>query len=220
MPDERDKGATSIYRMTRSGGFDGRVMPIWHDVTAFAGKMGLLERYREKKKIRSIVDQVNRTLESHGTDPGDWHRGEGEVVVHLHVERIGLLEELRQFVREEMPARAREMAHLMSSREKGALFIPVEFARPMLVRTGAQDIPVGSTPALLRELDMIGAVLDAEGVLALPEEAKRVVADKAAVEKFESRATYDPLFWKKFAHMIYRKLAKASRAHRLPIVLS
>lgn len=215
------KNATSIFRMTRSSGFDGRVMPIWHDLRVFRRKMGLLERLREKSRLRRLVQAINAALAARGSDSLQWDREDGDCVCHLHVERVGLLEDLRRFAHEGLPSgKARHLPHLLSGRDKHALYLPADFPTPFLVHDGTQDIPVGSAPNLLAELATLDKFLHVESELTLPAEANRVVASQEVVQKFDSKAMYDPLFWAKFGYLVLKKLATSAVEHRLPAILS
>ena len=88
---EKTKQDSAIYRIDRGVGFNARVEPFWYTFQRLAPRLGYLERWREKRRLRKVLVGIEEGLQAQGTDLPDWEGQEGGCVCNLRVAKGGLV---------------------------------------------------------------------------------------------------------------------------------
>lgn len=221
-PAPRRLGDTTL-RIQTGLGFNARVEPIWYTYSRLEPRLGFFERWREKRRTRRLVAEVNHTLRKAGVDPAGWDDRPGGCVCNLRVARQGMVAELKRFVRDALGApAARELAHLQALRDSACVLLPVEFPSPFTTSPlGGEDaVPVASAARVKEELGKVDAELRITATFAIKKMVDFLDAAEKDISAWESRYADIENFWAKFAFVLLRKLTDVSVEKRLPVILA
>lgn len=211
---------STIYRLAKGTGFNARVEPITHNVTRLRKELGWIQYMKERSRVKKLVSRINDHLKSTGIDPGGWDTSQGKCIVNLRVEKLGVLEDLRGFVREDDGGLARRCGHLLNGRERNAYAIPVDFEQPFLLDQDGDRVPVGSSIRLKAELEGIEKTLHVADSLSPDKMVSFLHASETDISRYESKVLTDPLFWTKFGFVLLSKLVRSSVESGLPITFA
>ena len=212
---------STIYRLARGTGFNARVEPIWHNVTRLRRSLGIIQYMRERVRVKRLVSKVNGQLKAWGLDPGGWDTPQGRCVVNLRIEKFGVLEDLRSFVRQDAGGGLAERSpHLLNHRERNAYYVPLDFDRPFLLGREPDAIPIGSSIRLRKELQEIEEVLHVKDSLSADKMVDYLHASQSDITRYESEMLTDPMFWTKFGCVLLTKVARTSAETGLPVVFA
>ncbi len=206
------KGAVTARASTAVIGFEGRVEPMWLAFAERRAAMGFLERWREKRRLGRIVAAIGRAAAA----PGGWDRKPGGCACNLKVARLGLIKELKNFVKGAVDA-----PHLQALRDRPCYLAPFDFAEPLRVDPGGGEeaIPVSSAPRVRAELAAVNERLRIDETFAIKKMVDFLDATERDIEVYEKRLGTADGFWAKFAYVLLRKLADVSAEKNLPAIL-
>jgi hypothetical protein len=185
--------------------------------------MGFFERWREKRRLRRVADAINAALAAAGAAPEGWEERSGGCVCNLRVARMGLVTELKSYLKGAVDTESlRAWSHLQALRDGGCYIVPHDLARPVAVSptSGEDTVAVASAVRLLGELDAVDDRLRIKESFALKKMVDYLDATESDIAAYESRFGTTEGFWAKFAFVLVRKLAEASLKHKLPAILS
>lgn len=223
MADSKDKKDSALYRIDSKVGFNARVEPFWHTFRRLGPKMGFLARMKEKRRLKVLSSEILDGLRRHSIDPGDWMEQEGDCACNLRVAKIGLAEDLRTFVREQVPRKiASNWKTLMVQRESDAVIVPVAFSTPFKIGASGREILVTSAPRLRDNLEELNDRLGIEDSFDLAK-ISRVDFFEAGTKEiavYESRYSMMEDFWGQFSYVLYRKLSEKSVESGFPILFA
>ncbi len=214
---------SALYRIAGDVGFNARVEPIWYTFARLAPRMGILERWRQKRRVRRLVAVLDAGLRAQGVDPGGWDRREGGCLCNLRVAKMGLVGEFKAYLRSAVDSDAvRGWPHVMALRDRACYMLPHDFKAPLTVSPwrGEEAMPVSSAPAALRELEEINPRLRVDETFALRRMVDFLDASERDIQAYESRYGADEGFWPRFAFVLIRKLAGVSAERGLPAILA
>ena len=184
--------------------------------------MKFLERRRARRRIEGIVRSANDWLSATRVDPGNWHREEGERVVHLRVARMGLVRLLQRYIKNATePGTLDACPHLAALRDRDCLILPPDFRLPFPLSPGRKERPlwVLSAPRLRAELTRLKDVLRVGDSPGLPGQADFVDAKEEEIRAHEARRGSDDEFWARFTAALLVKAVDRSVSHDLPAIV-
>lgn len=212
---------STIYRLAKGTGFNARVEPIWHNLSRIRKTIGWIQYVRDKSKLKKLIGRVSEHFKEINVAADGWDTTQGKCVVNLRVEKLGVLEDLRTFVKQDSSGRlAAKAGHLLNHRERNAYYLPVDFEKPFVVDQDGDKIPFGSSVRLRQELEAIDQVLCSSDSLAADKMVNYLHASETDISRFESKVLMDPLFWTKFGYVLLMKLARSSAESGLPIIFA
>lgn len=204
-----------------SAGFRAVVEPILLSVSKNEAGFNFFDRLKAKWKLKSLIERINDGLLSQNVSPNGWDKIEGDTQCRLRVAKIGLLQELREYVQREFSgSEPSKFPHFMQHRDWHSYYIPVDFPRPFSVRGDGkgQVIPIGSSLRLQKELAEVNKILKLDRGM----DANKMVAyldvSERDIFKYETTSEYTPDFWLRFGFVILKKLCDTSVQHRMPII--
>lgn len=217
---------SAIYRIDRGVGFNARVEPFWYTFERLSPRLGLLERWREKRRLRKVVVEMDEELVSQGGEGLDWDAQTGGCVCNLRVAKGGLVWELQNSLRSfgAVLSKEKKWAHLNAHQDQTFYLLPVDFEEPFELEMIANGKPigVGSAVQLARELDEVDAILRVEEKFALArlKNVDFLDANERDISMYESRLAFSDQFWPMFAYVMLRKLADTGIEKKLPVIFA
>ncbi len=199
-------------------GFDARVEPFWLSYAERRPAMGLLERWRERRRLDRIAGGIGRA----GSAPKGWDRRPGSCACNLKVARMGLIKEFKNFVQGGVdPAALRDWPHYQVLRDRPCYLAPFDFDPPVRVEPGGgeEPIPVASAFRVREELAAIDARLKIGETFAIKRMVDFLDATERDIGVYERKFGTSEGFWAKFAYVLLRKVADASAEKVLPAIL-
>ncbi len=218
-----DKPDTTVFRIARDVGFNARVEPIWFTFTRLSARMGFLERWKEKRRTQKRIAAVNGALRGQGVPLDGWETRTGDCVCNLRVAKLGLLSELKRFVRNGVEVDAeKEWPHLMALRDQATLLVPADFAVPQVVTPGRGEdaLAVASGPRLKAELAKVDEWFRISQTFAIKKMVDFLDATDRDISIYESRFGTQEGFWAMFVFVLLRKLTDRGGEHRLPVIFA
>ncbi len=212
------KPETTFYRAQNQAGFDARVEPVWHTYSQIEAAMGFFDRRRERKKVEHVIDAVNSKVVGQKVNPGGWEKNAGDCVCHLRVAKMGLIKELKNWLKVGLDGQAESRwPHLHVLRDRPCLLVPLPFARPISADPGGgeEPLPVASAPAIREELADINKKFRIDETFALKKMVDYMDATERDIAIYEQRLGSQDGFWPKFAYVLIRKLADVSADKKL-----
>lgn len=209
--------------LTRAGlhaGLDARVEPFWKAFEARAPELGVVQRWRERRRLKHAVDTIDARIRAAGGDPAGWSGRKGDRVCNLKVAKMGLVAELQRLLRHGLEGGADAWPHLAAVRDWGAVAVPAEFGAPFEIASGRRDrdrLAIVSVPRLRAELDDVNARLRVDETFALRKMVDFLDATERDISMYESRFGTQEGFWAKFAFVLLRKLTDRASEHALPV---
>ncbi len=223
QPGAGPKPATTFYRTGQRAGFDARVEPIWRTFNEIEPTLGFFDRRRERKKVERIIDVVNSAVVGQKGNPNGWEKATGDAVCHLKVAKMGLVRELKTWLKIGMDGTAEaKWPHLHALRDRPCLVVPVPFTKPLLADPGGgeEPLPVASAPALRDELKDISDKFNVEGSFAIKKMVDYMDATERDIAIYEQRLGQQEGFWPRFAFVLIKKLADVSVEKKLPAIFA
>ncbi len=214
---------SALYRIASDVGFNARVEPMWYTFSRLESRMGFLERWREKRRLRRLVAGINAGLKEQGASPGGWDERTGSCVCNLRVAKIGLMGEFKSYLRNVVDSEAvRGWPHLMALRDRACYLVPFDFGKPLAVSPGSGEdtVPVLGSGALRRELTEVNERLRIDETFALRKMVDFLDASERDIQMYESRFGAEEGFWPRFAFVLARKLADVSLERGLPAIVA
>jgi hypothetical protein len=214
---------TTFRRAGKGPGFDGRVEPLWHAYDGAKRGMGFFERWGERSRVKGVARDVTAGIVRQKGNPGGWDRVPGERVCNLKVARMGLVRELKTWLKNATEgASEQRWPHLSVLRDRPCLIVPPEFTQPfqVLPKGAEESVPVASAAGLKRELAEVNAELRIDESFAIRKMVDFMDAKEAEIAGFEKRCGQQEGFWAKFSYVLLRKLADVSLDNRLPAFLA
>lgn len=201
-------------------GFQARVEPIWLAYRLAKPKLGFWERIRERRAVRRRIRAIRARLAEVGAPASGWDRAEGECVCNLRVSKLGLLQDLREYVSRHLNQPARnQIPHFLRHREWNAYYVPVDFEQPFSIRGEGRDlIPIGSSIRLQDELGALDQIFRFGEMVSPDTLAPHVTVSESDIIRFDTTNEEHPEFWLCFGFSLLRKLCAESVKHGLPIV--
>jgi len=209
---------STLYRLDRHVGFNARVEPYWYSFERMKASMGFFERWRERRRMKRVCAAIREGLTRRGAEASDWETRSGQCVCNLRVARTGLLAELQELLRQEVPDGVEQWAHVMAQKDRASFLLPVAFEEPFGVGPGS----VTSAPRILEELADINRRLriDEKFALAKAKKMDYIDATEKDISLYESKFGTIEGFWAKFSYVLLRKLADTSRESGLPALFA
>ncbi len=214
---------SALYRIAGDVGFNARVEPMWYTFTRLQSRMGFLERWRERRRLRRLISGVNAGLKDQGVPPDGWEDRTGSCVCNLRVAKTGLMGEFRNYLRNTLDSEAvKGWPHLMGIRDRACYLLPHDFAKPMAVSPGSGEdtLPVVSAAAAQRELAEVNRRLRIDETFALKKMVDFLDATGKDIQMYESRFGAQEGFWPRFAYVLLKKLADVSADRGLPGIVA
>jgi hypothetical protein len=214
---------TTFRRAGKGPGFDARVEPLWHAYDGVRRGLGFFERWGERARVKGVARDVNAGIVRQKGNPGGWDRTGGERVCALKVARMGLVRELKTWLKNATEgASERRWPHLSVLRDRPCLLVPPAFALPFQVmpRGAEESLPVASAAGLAAELSEINGEFRVDETFAIRKMVDFMDAKDAEIAGFEKRCGTQEGFWAKFSFVLLRKLAGASLEKGLPAFLA
>jgi hypothetical protein len=214
---------SALYRIADDVGFNARVEPIWYTFSRLESRMGFMERWREKRRMRRLIANLNAGLKAQGVTPDGWDERTGSCVCNLRVAKTGLMGEFRNYLRNTLDSEAvKGWPHLMVLRDRACYILPHDFAKPMTVSpsSGEDTTPVLSAAAALRELDEVNRRLRIDETFQIKKMVDFLDAAGKDIQMYESRFGSQEGFWPRFAYVLARKLAEVCAQRGLPGIVA
>ncbi len=219
-----EPGADTTFRRAGCGpGFDGRVEPLWFAYREVHSKRGFFARWGERAKVKAVIRQVNDGIRSQKGTPGGWDQAEGGRACNLKVARMGLVRELKTWLKNATEwAAEKRWPHLHVLRDRPCLLVPVDFPKPLWVSPGGKEepVPVASAVKVREELAEVNKDFRIEETFALKKMVDFMDAQAKEIEAFEHRSGQQEGFWPKFSYVLLRKLVDVSLDKKLPAFLA
>src|SRR6185295_8639251 len=152
------KPDTTFYRTQQGVGFNARVEPVWHTYSQIETSLGFFDRRRERKKVEHVLDSIQSAIVGQKGNPAGWDKTTGDCVAHLRVAKMGLVKELKNWLKVHTDGTAEaNWPHLHVLRDRPCLMVPVPFTRPFPADPGGgeEPIPVASSVSVRDELAAI-----------------------------------------------------------------
>ena len=223
QPGAGPKPDTTFYRTQRGSGFDARIEPIWLTYTKLESSLGFFERRRERKKVERVLDVLNAALVGQKANPAGWADAKGECVCHLKVAKMGLIKELKTWLKLGTDGQAEaRWPHLHALKDRPCLLIPVSFAKPVFVESsgGEDPLPVASAPQLREELAQVNEQFRVEAGFAIKKMVDYMDATDRDIAIYEQRLGQQEGFWPRFVYVLLKKLADMSVDKKLPAIFA
>jgi hypothetical protein len=217
------KPETTFYRTQQGVGFNARVEPLWHTYGQIEASLGFFDRRRERKKVEHVLAAINAAVVAQKGNPEHWDKTPGECVCHLRVAKMGLVKELKNWLKIGLDGKAEaRWPHLHVLRDRPCLMVPVPFARPFSADPGGGEeaIPVASAPGVRDELAAINSKFRIEDTFAIKKMVDYMDATERDIAIYEQRLGSQEGFWPKFAYVLVRKLAEVSVSKKLPAIFA
>ncbi len=219
------KKDSAIYRIDRGVGFNARVEPFWYTYERLAPRLGIVERWREKRRLRRVLAEIDEGVAKRGGEVPDWEAQTGGCVCNLRVAKGGLVWELQNCLQSLGGASAKKKwSHLMAHKDQTFYLLPEDFKEPfeLEIIANGKPIGVGSSVQLARELDEVNQLLRVEETFALAK-LKRVDfldATEKDISLYEARLAFTDQFWPMFSYVMMRKLADTGNEKNLPVIFA
>jgi hypothetical protein len=217
------KPETTFYRTQQGVGFNARVEPVWHTFAQMEASLGFFDRRRERKKVEHVIEAVNSSITGQKGSPGGWEKTPGDCVCHLRVAKMGLVKELKNWLKIGLDGKAEaRWPHLHVLRDRPCLMVPVAFARPLSADPGGGDesLPVASAVGVREELAAINKHFRIDDAFAIKKMVDYMDATERDIAIYEQRLGSQEGFWPKFAYVLMRKLADVSVEKKLPAIFA
>jgi hypothetical protein len=217
------KPKTTFYRTQQGVGFNVRVEPLWRTYQELAPGLGFWEKRRERKKVERVVTAVNRAIVGQKGNPAGWDQSEGGCVSHLRVAKMGLVRELKTWLKVGMDGAAEKLwPHLHALRDRPCMMVPVPFARPMPVDPGGgeEPVPIASSLGVREELAAVNQQFRIDDSFAIKKMVDFMDATERDIALYEQKLGSQDGFWPKFAYVLLKKLADVSCEKKLPAIFA
>jgi len=221
-PGAGQKPETTFYRTQQGSGFNARVEPVWHTFNQIEASLGFFEKRRERKKVDHVVDAVNSAIVGQKGNPGGWEKAAGDCVCHLRVAKMGLVKELKNWLKIGLDGTAEgKWPHLHVLRDRPCLMVPVPFTKPFSA-PGAEEepLPVASAFAVRDELAAVNKKFRIDETFAIKKMVDYMDATERDIAIYEQRLGSQDGFWPRFAYVLLRKLADVSVEKKLPAIFA
>ena len=222
QPGAGQKPETTFYRTQQGVGFNARVEPVWHTFTQLEAGLGFFEKRRERKKVDTIVDAINNAIVGQKGNPGGWDKTPGDTVCHLRVAKMGLVKELKNWLKIGLDGTAEgKWPHLHVLRDRPCLMVPLPFTRPFSVPGSDEELlPVASSVAVREELAAVNKRFRIDDTFAIKKMVDYMDATDRDIAIYEQRLGSQDGFWPRFAYVLLRKLADVSVEKKLPAIFA
>ncbi len=223
QPGAGSKPETTFYRTQQGVGFNARVEPVWHTFSQIEATLGFFDRRRERKKVERVVEVVNSGIVGQKGNPAGWEKATGDCVCHLRVAKMGLVRELKTWLKIGMDGQAEgRWPHLHVLRDRPCMMVPVRFSVPISADQGgdAEALPIASAPWVLEELAAINKKFRIDDTFAIKKMVDYMDATDRDIAIYEQRLGSHEGFWPKFAYVLIKKLADVSAAKNLPAIFA
>ena len=216
------KPETTFYRTQQGVGFNARVEPVWHVYSQLEASLGFFERRRERKKVEQVLDSIQSSIVGQKGNPSGWEKTSGDCVCHLKVAKMGLVKELKNWLKVGLDGTAEaKWPHLHILRDRPCLMVPVPFALPFQAQTGGDEpIPVASSVNVHEELAAINKKFRIDDTFAIKKMVDYMDATERDIAIYEQRLGSQDGFWPKFAYVLIKKLADVSVEKKLPAIFA
>jgi len=223
QPGAGQKPETTFYRTQQGVGFNARVEPVWHTFSQLEPTLGFFDRRRERKKVERVVEAINSGVVGQKGTPGPWEKTPGECVCHLRVAKMGLVRELKTWLKIGLDGTAEgRWPHLHALRDRPCMMVPVPFARPLTADPGGGEeaLPVASAVAVSAELAEINKKFRISETFAIKKMVDYMDATERDIAIYEQRLGSQDGFWPRFAYVLIKKLADVSAEKKLPAIFA
>jgi hypothetical protein len=217
------KPETTFYRTQQGVGFNARVEPVWHTFSQMEASLGFFERRRERKKVEHVIDAVNSAIVGQKGNPNGWDKTPGDCVSHLRVAKMGLVKELKNWLKIGLDGTAEaKWPHLHVLRDRPCLMVPVPFTRPFSADPGGGEemLPVASAEGVREELAAVNKRFRIDDTFAIRKMVEYMDATERDIAIYEQRLGSQDGFWPKFAYVLIKKLADVSVEKKLPAIFA
>ena len=217
------KPDTTFYRTQQGVGFNARVEPVWHTFNQMESSLGFFDRRRERKKVEHVLDSIQTAVAGQKGNPAGWDKTPGECVCHLRVAKMGLIKELKTWLKIGLDGAAEaNWPHLHMLRDRPCLMVPVPFTRPFSAEAagGEEPIPVASSVSVREELAAINMKFRIDETFAIRKMVDYLDATERDIAIYEQRLGSQDGFWPKFAYVLIKKLADVSVEKKLPAIFA
>lgn len=221
-PGAGQKPDTTFYRTQQGVGFNARVEPVWHTFSQMEASLGFFDRRRERKKVEQVLDSIQSSIVGQKGNPSGWDKTPGDCVCHLKVAKMGLVKELKNWLKVGLDGTAEaKWPHLHILRDRPCLMVPVPFALPFQAQTGGDEpIPVASSVNVHEELAAINKKFRIDDTFAIKKMVDYMDATERDIAIYEQRLGSQDGFWPKFAYVLIKKLADVSVEKKLPAIFA
>jgi hypothetical protein len=223
QPGAGQKPETTFYRTQQGVGFNARVEPVWHTFSQLEASLGFFDRRRERKKVEHVVAAVNSTIVGQKGNPGSWEKTPGDCVCHLRVAKMGLVKELKNWLKIGLDGKAEGLwPHLHVLRDRPCMMVPVPFAKPFTADPGGGEeaVPVASADGVREELAAINKRFRIDETFAIKKMVDYMDATERDIAIYEQRLGSQDGFWPRFAYVLIKKLADVSVEKKLPAIFA
>ena len=223
QPGAGQKPETTFYRTQQGVGFNARVEPVWHTFSQLEPTLGFFDRRRERKKVERVVEAINIGVVGQKCVPGGWEKTPGDCVCHLRVAKMGLVRELKTWLKIGLDGTAEaRWPHLHALRDRPCMMIPVPFARPLSADPGSGEevLPVASAVGIRAELGEINKQFRIDDTFAIKKMVDYMDATERDIAIYEQRLGSQDGFWPRFAYLLIKKLADVSAEKKLPAIFA
>jgi hypothetical protein len=217
------KPETTFYRTQQGVGFNARVEPVWHTFSQIEASLGFFDRRRERKKVEHVLDSIQSSIVGQKGNPAGWDKTTGDCVAHLRVAKMGLVKELKNWLKIHTDGAAEaKWPHLHVLRDRPCLMVPVPFARPFPADAGGgeEPIPVASSVSVREELAAINKSFRIDETFAIRKMVEYMDATERDISIYEQRLGSQDGFWPKFSYVLIKKLADVSVDKKLPAIFA
>jgi hypothetical protein len=217
------KPETTFYRTQQGVGFNARVEPVWHVFSQLEASLGFFERRRERKKVEHVVEAVNSRIVGQKGNPGGWEKTPGDCVCHLRVAKMGLVKELKNWLKIGLDGKAEGLwPHLHVLRDRPCMMVPAPFAKPFTADPGGgeEGLPVASADGVREELIAINKRFRIDDTFAIKKMVDYMDATERDIAIYEQRLGSQDGFWPRFAYVLIKKLADVSVEKKLPAIFA
>ena len=223
QPGAGQKPETTFYRAQQGMGFNARVEPVWHTFTQMEASLGFFDRRRERKKVERVLEAIKASIVGQKGTPGPWDQTSGDCVCHLKVAKMGLVRELKTWLKIGLDGTAEaRWPHLHALRDRPCLLVPVPFPKPLVADPGGGEeaLPVASAPGLREELAQVNAKFRIDETFAIKKMVDYMDATERDIAIYEQRLGSQDGFWPRFAYVLLKKLADVSSDKKLPAIFA
>lgn len=214
---------TTLRRIVGGTGFNARVESFWNTFGKIESTLGFFDRLRQRGRLKRIVKSINSQVVGQKGAPDGWEKQAGECVCNLKVAKMGLVKELKNWVKAGVEGDAVAMwPHLNALRDRPCLLVPVRFARPLSVDPGGGEeaIPVASSLRLQEELAEINREFRIDETFAIKKMVDYMDATDRDISIYESKLGTSDGFWAKFSYVLLKKVTDVSVEKKLPVIFA
>jgi hypothetical protein len=199
---------------TKRIAFNVRVEPYWYNLKRLKSGLNFIKYLQEKWKASSLLNQINVNIKRMGVNPSNWDKVEGKCIANIRISKMGVLEPLKLYAKEENLQQ--ELVHLVENPGREAIYIPLDFPKPFMVNTTF----VGSSVALLRELAKLDESLQISESFSTKKLPDFLDLGETELTNYETK--YDRMgdLWIRLGFVILKKLAILSVQNKMPIIFS